>query len=586
METKAITSRAMSWFVACSVVAVLYLARPFLVPVALAGFIAFILDPLVRRLARSGMRRIAATILTMAGVTLVVTGIGWMLIAQVQGFAEHLPEYRAQMRQKSAEIRSTLGSGVERATTTIRELGNELASSAPGADAAAPISTGTNASAMLEGLLGSVLSLSALAALVFLLATVMLLRWDDLRDRLLALAGESDLARSTHASKEAAAKVSLFLRRQLIVNSMHGTAVGLLLWWIGVPNPLVWGLLSGVLRFVPYVGPVVGTCAPILVSFASSDGWTETWITASALLMLEVVTNNVVEPWFYAGATGVSPLALLVSAAFWTWIWGAPGLVLSTPLTVCLIVVGKHVRSLRFLDVLLGTDPVMSQGSRLYHRLLAGESDEAWEIVRRESSRSSVMETADNVLMPAMGLVSTARDDGRLDVEERESIRAIVHGIVDELTDLQPPQVVPVPAGALRTLCIGARDAFDSAGSRVLARELRHRGIDATSGAPEILIAEVIESMRRDEVDLIVISSVIPTHFLHIRSLCKRLLSVESRAEILLGLWGESASAEELAQRLPASPRLSIATTMASAVTWTETAAIRLVASRSKSAAS
>jgi hypothetical protein len=340
-------------------------------------------------------------------------------------------------------------------------------------------------------------------------------------------------------------------------------------------------LLAGVLRFVPYVGPIVGTIAPVVVSLASSNGWAQTWGTAGALILLEIITNNIVEPWFYGGATGVSPLALLVSAAFWTWIWGAAGLVLSTPLTVCLIVVGKHVRCMRFLDVLFGDEPVMSKGSRLYHRLLAGDSDDAWEIVRTEVAESSILEATDQVLMPALGLVASASSDGRLDAESRESVRTIVHGIVDELADVPSESRNPVSHGALRMLCIAARDAFDAAGSRLLAQEFTRRGVDATVGAPELLLAEIVETMRRDEVELIVISSVIPTHFLHIRSLCKRLLAVDSHAEILLGLWGETASPEELAQRLPSSPRLHVATTIEAAVAWTEAASARLVLQRS-----
>jgi methanogenic corrinoid protein MtbC1 len=329
----------------------------------------------------------------------------------------------------------------------------------------------------------------------------------------------------------------------------------------------------------------VGTVAPILVSLASSSGWTQTWIAAGGLILLEIVTNNIVEPWFYGGATGVSPLALLVSAAFWTWIWGPAGLVLSTPLTVCLIVVGKHVRSMRFVDVLFGDAPVMSKASRLYHRLLAGDSEEAWEIVRTESAHGSVLETADQVLMPALGFVDAARDDGRLDAEAHQAICTIVQGLVDELADLPREPVVDVPSSAARILCMGARSAFDSMGCRVLVQEYKRRGFDPKLAGAEVLLAEVGEMMRRDEVDLIVVSSVIPTQVLHVRSLCKRLLAVDSRAEILLGLWGEAASKEDLAQRLPSSPRLNVVTTMGATIAWTEAAAPRLVAQRSTRAA-
>jgi len=580
----------MTWFIVCSVVAALALARDFLLPIALAIFLAFILAPLVRRLVRAGVPRAVATMITMASSSILVIGIGWLLVAQLRSFTDNLPDYRENMRAKAADIRSTLGDRVEEAKTTIRAIGDDLSNpTGNSSDATPPAPEPAPESGIggkLQDALGSVLGTSMIAAFVFLLATVMLFCWEDLRDRLLALAGMSDLAVTTRAGQEASAKISLYLRRQLLVNSMHGTAVGILLWCIGVPNPLVWGFLAGVLRFVPYLGPIAGTVAPILVSFASSDGWTQMWITASALLVLEIVTNNIVEPLLYGASTGVSPLALLISAALWTWIWGPAGLVLSTPLTVCLMVVGKYVPSMHFLDILFGDEPVMSKGARLYHRLLANDSDESWEIVRAEAARTSTLAAVDDVLMPALGLVASTRGDGRVDRPGLEVIGSIAHGIVDELADLQQEVAAATAGGIPRVLCIGARDAFDSVGARVFALECKRRGIEVTYAGPERSLAEVSDSMRSGEVDLVVVSSVLPAHFLHIRSFCKRLLAVESRAEILIGLWGKTMSSTELLQRLPTSPRLQVTTSLAGAVAWTETAAPRFIAQRSSQAVS
>jgi predicted PurR-regulated permease PerM len=273
----------------------------------------------------------------------------------------------------------------------------------------------------------------AFAGLVFLLACVMLLRWEDLRDRILALAGESEVHLTSRTAREAAATITRYLRQRLLVNTIHGTAVGLALWWIGVPNQLVWGLVAGILRCVPYVGPVVATLAPILCSFASSDGWTQTWITTGALLGLELITNNVLEPWMYGACTGISPLAILVSAAFWTWILGPVGLVLSTPLTVCLLVVGKKVPDLRFLDVLFGDQPAFSRRSRLHQRLLAGDQDEAWEILREGVESSTRVAAVDETLLPALAQAGVARLGGWIDAEARDRIGALALGLADEL---------------------------------------------------------------------------------------------------------------------------------------------------------
>ncbi len=584
MELKTVPARVMTWFVLCSVVAVLYFAREFLVPIALAIFIAFVLAPLVRRLTRAGLPRVLATILTMAGVTIVLSAIGWMLVSQVHGFAEELPEYRWNLRSKIADVRSTLGSRVEKAAATVRELGEDLASSAtesharPAAtdrSAEPPVASQTLVTS-LPTTLGSMALYSAIAGLVYLLAAVMLLRWDDLRDRILALAGENEVHLTSRAARDASANITRYLRQQLLVNTMHGTAAGLLLWWIGVPNPLVWGLVAGLLRFIPYVGPVVGTLAPILVSFASSDGWTQTWITAGALVGLEVVTANLLEPWIYGACTGISPLAILVSAAFWTWIWGPVGLVLSTPLTVCLLAVGKHFPHLRFLDILFGDEPALSRPSRLYHRLLAGDQDEAWEILREGSAERSLVEIVDGTLVPALELAAIARTGNWIDSEARERIGVTASAMADELEDLVPTQSAQPAPGAPRVLCFPARDAFDGIAGRILVREMSRSGTDANWSGHERLLGEVLEVARRGELDVVVISAVVPIHFLHVRSLCKRLLANDSCVEILVGLWGEASTPRELAEKLPDSPRIHVVTSIAEALRWSAGAAARV----------
>lgn len=566
MDMRSIGSRASTWFVVVSVVAALILARDFLLPVAMAVFVAFALSPIVRKLTRAGLPRTAATILTMSGVGALAAGMGWTLFSQLRGFVANLPEYRQHLRAKIADVRASVD-GVSEATATLRELGHELSPS----DEAAPATVISDEHGMsyLQELLGSVLDVSTVAMLVFLLATVMLLRWEDLRDRLLLLAGESDLAVTTHATQEASAKISSILRRQIVLNFVHGTAVGVILGCIGVPNPLVWGLLAGLLRFVPYLGPILGTVAPVLVACASSDGWTQTWITASSLVLLEIVTNNVVEPIVYGSCTGVSPLALLVMAAFWTWVWGPAGLVMSTPITVCLIVAGKHVPSLRFLDVLFGDGPTLSRGARLYHRLLADDADEAWELARVEAAKTSTVSMADDVLIPALTLVSTGRGDWRVDAESRERIAAIAHGIVDEWAEpSKPERTGDRPVGA-RILCLSARDTFDAVATRVFAAECGRRGIVVDVVGQGRLLAETLHVASSGDYDVVVVSCVAPVHFLHVRTLCKRVLAAAPDVELLVGLWGETWDAAEIARRLPDSPRIHVESSVERAVAWT-----------------
>ncbi len=570
MNTSVTSPRATTWLVLCSMVAMLYFAREFLVPIALAAFVAFALAPFVEQIARAGLPRMLATTLTMAAVGVLVGAVGWLVAGQIQGFAEQMPTYRANLQMKGADLRASFGKLIEQTTSMVRGIGRDLsvtpAVEAPPTPAAAPDG---NWWSVLHSALNSMADFSVVASLVLLLAFVMLLRWDDLRDRLLALASQSDLPVTTRAAKEASAKVGTYLRRQLFLNGVHGAAMGLILWWIGVPNPLVWGLLGATMRFVPYLGPIVSTVAPILVSFASSDGWSQSWIALGSLLSLELLTNSVLEPWLYGAGTGISPLALVISAAFWTWIWGPIGLVLSTPLTVCLIVVGKHFPRLRFLDVLFGDQPAMPQRSRLYQRLLVGEQDAAWEILRQEVARTSPIEAADRTLIPALGLAGQAGADGRIDVERRGLIGALAHALVDELDESRLPSPSPT-ATATRVLCFPARDALDAVGARLLAAELVQHGLKATASAGGELLGEVIESIRRDGVGIVCVSSVLPTHFLHVRSLCKKLLASDERLVIVVGLWGEDLDTKEIDQRLPNSPRVRVATSLAQAVAVTE----------------
>jgi hypothetical protein len=371
---------------------------------------------------------------------------------------------------------------------------------------------------------------------------------------------------TTRALDEASLKISRYLHRQLLLNGIHGTALGLILWWIGVPNPLVWGVLAGVLRFIPYAGPTVSTVVPILVSFASSPGWSQTIATAVSMLGLEVISNNVLEPWLYGRVTGISPLALLLSTFFWTWLWGWVGLVLSVPLTVCLLVIGKHFPHLQFLAFLASDEPALPLGTRLYHRLLAQDQDEAWEIVRSEATRRSVVDAFDDVVLPALGLAGRARQDGTIDTESYQRIAALTNVLVSELEDLPHADLASQPGGEVRVLCTPARDEFDGVVSRVLASELERRGIHSTSSSTDEFVSDTAARLEKQPVDVVFVSSVVPTHFLHVRSLCKRLLRARPEARIVLGLWGEDLSPAGMAERLPTSPQVQPVSTLREAI--------------------
>ena len=557
------------WVLTCAVVAVLYLAREILIPIAMALLIAFVLAPFVLRLTRWGIPRVVSTGIAMLVLLAVSSGIGWIVLGQVRSLATDLPQYRENMRAKVHDIRQTIGDPLDRATKTVRDLGKDLASQTnPDPVAPVPVAPVAPEDAGWERLydaLNSVATAVGLAAVVLLFSFVMLLFWEDLRDRLLLLAGDRALYVTTQALNEASTKISRYLHRQLLLNGLHGTALGLILWGIGVPNPLVWGVLAGVLRFIPYAGPTVSTCVPILVSFASSPGWSQTILTAVSMIGLEIISNNVLEPWLYGRVTGISPLALLLSAFFWTWLWGWVGLVLSVPLTVCLLVIGKHFPHLQFLAFLASDEPALPLGTRLYHRLLAQDQDEAWEIVRSESTRTSVVDAFDEVVLPALSLAGHARQDGSLDQPTYQRIASLAHALVSELEDL-PHVELEVEPVELSVLCSPARDEIDAVVSRVLASELLRRGVRAVSTSTVEFVSETAARLDQEPVDVVFVSSVVPTHFLHVRSICKRLLRAQPALHIVLGLWGEDLAASSTTERLPTSPQVRPVSTLKDAI--------------------
>ena len=227
---------------------------------------------------------------------------------------------------------------------------------------------------------GPLIAPFATAGLVVVLVIFMLLQREDLRDRVLRLVGGREVARATEAMDDAAKRISRYLLMQLIINVLYGIPVGIGLYFIGVPNPILWGCLATVLRFIPYLGPVIGALFPIALSFAVAPGWTLPLLTVALFVVLELFSNNVLEPWLYGASTGLSPVAVLVAAVFWTMLWGPLGLLMSTPLTVCLVVLGRHVPQLGFFDVLLGDEPALSPEVKFYQRLLARDPEEATEL--------------------------------------------------------------------------------------------------------------------------------------------------------------------------------------------------------------
>jgi predicted PurR-regulated permease PerM len=395
-------------------IAVLYLGRDILVPLAMAVLLSFLLAPVVAWLERLRVPRIPAVVGAVALAFMVLSGFGTLIAGQLVQLAQEIPRYQSNLEEKIRSVKFIGGPGgiIGRTSEMLQELGEEAAQeaqpqgkdskSSPAPDKPPPLSVQIEERPLtsfeiVQVAIGPLVQPLATAGIIFVFMIFMLLQRRDIRDRFIRLVSAGDLTRTTQALEDAGERVARYLLMQLIVNITYGVPVGIGLWLIGVPNPLLWGIMATVLRFIPYIGPILAAALPIALSIAVDPGWTMMFWTAALFVVLELASNNVIEPWLYGSQTGLSPIAIVMAAIFWTWLWGPLGLLLSTPLTVCLVVLGRHVPQFEFLHVLLGSEAVLTPKESLHQRLLAADADEATRCL----SRSNVIAPSDSSMIAA-----------------------------------------------------------------------------------------------------------------------------------------------------------------------------------------
>ena len=408
------------------VVAVLYWAQPVLVPIAVAMLLTFVLTPPVTWLQR-WIGRVPSVLVVVGLLGVLLAAATYGVARQMSDLASELPRYRTNIRQKIADVRNAgRGGSVERIQKTFEEIQKEFeAAEKQGPSKAAPMIVQSEQVSNLFGFpnwLEPFLGPASTAGLVVVLVIFMLLEREELRGRLIGLLGHGNLAMTTKAFDEAGRRVSRQLLMQTLVSGIYGACAGAGLWAIGVPYPLLWATLGAALRFVPYLGPVAAAAAPLFLSLAVFPGWVEPLWVLALFVALELFTNLVLETVLYAGAAGVSQVALLVAVAGWTWLWGGMGLLLATPLTVCLVVLGKHVTGLEFLSTLIADSPALAPDVSYYQRLLARDQSEAADIVSRHLSNNPPDTVYDALLVPALNYAEQDRIEGRLDDEDERLV--------------------------------------------------------------------------------------------------------------------------------------------------------------------
>jgi predicted PurR-regulated permease PerM len=406
--------------------------------------------------------------------------------------------------------------------------------------------------------IGPLVSPLATAGIVIVFVIFMLLKREDLRDRFIRLAGSRDLPRTTQALDDAARRVGRYLLMQLVVNVTYAIPIGIGLWLIGIPNPILWGMLCGLLRFVPYIGPIVAAFFPLALAIAVDPGWTTFLLAGAWFIVVEVVSNNVIEPWLYGASTGLSPIAVIAAAVFWTWLWGPIGLLLSTPLTVCLVVLGRHVPQLAFLDVMFGSEPMLEPSKLLYQRLLVGDPNEATERAEEYLRENSLTRFYDEVAVPALALAEGDRIDGRLSEEQRIRVADSAMVLIDNLAEWEEggqasnhtknadekseqesePKVVEVVKFSHQPiLCAGARGNLDDAAAAMLAELLERRDAEVRLLPHESLRTAQLRETELGEPAVIILSYMNSDSLAHARFLVRRVRRRWPRAKILLGLW-------------------------------------------------
>jgi predicted PurR-regulated permease PerM len=576
MDDTSTTLKRWVTFAGCVlVVVVLYWAQTVFVPIALAILLTFVLTPPVTWLQR-WIGRVPAVL---AMVTLVFTVLGfagWGLARQIDYLAEDLPRYRVNILAKIADVRGAgKGGSVEKLQDTIEEIRTDLGKSdEPRGTVSRPVVITSEQVAGFWGFmwLAPIVGPVGTAGLVVAMVIFMLLERRELRDRLIGLIGHSQLAVTTRAFAEAGCRVSRQLLMQSLVNLVYGIAAGVGLYVLGVPYPFVWAALGAVLRFIPYVGPVLGAGAPILVSLAATEGWAGPLWVVGLFVALELFTNLALEPALYAGAAGVSPVALLASVAFWTWLWGPLGLLMATPLTVCLVVLGKHVPGLEFVGTLLADTPALTPECGYYQRLLARDQGEAADLIERYIKTESPRSVYDALLLPALNYAERDRLEQRLSPEEETAVvdatRELLSDAAESIQRLHPGPSTPAddlpsaPREPLRVLGYATNGVADELALAMLAHLVDDLPIGVEITSTRLLASEVVSLVRAQGVSVVCFADLPPSPSSKTRYLVKRLRAALPEVRIVVGRWGPPELADESTQLLRDSGADLVASTL------------------------
>jgi predicted PurR-regulated permease PerM len=570
--------------VAALVIAVLYVGREIFVPVALAVLLSFVLAPFVIKLQAWRMPRTLSVIVVVFVGFSVIFGLGGLMVSQASRLAADLPGYQQTLKDKIDSIRGlTGGSGtLEKASRVLKELKTELQNSQTGGQPGSsgilqqspdkPITVEVKqpdpgALTTLAAIIEPLISPLTTTLIVVIFVVFILIQRQDLRNRFVRLAGSQDIQRTTAAIDEAGERLSKLFLTQIVFNAAFGLAIGVGLELIGVPSAPLWGLIAMIMRFVPYIGALISAVFPLILAAAVGSGWEMLLMTGALFAVLELLAGQVIEPLVYGHSTGLSPVAIIVSASFWTWLWGPVGLVLATPLTICLVVVGRHVDRLQFLDIMLGDEPPLTPPQLIYQRMLAGDPVEAAEQAHDFLKDGSLEDYYDQILLKGLKLAAADLHMGHLDDERLDRILATVAELTGDLEahdDVEPADAVSEESesnlSALAAieqtdaavtlipnewklprsvLCIPGSTKLDEAAAVVLAQILQRRGYGAAAEQADALSISKFFALDLSAVSLVCICYVDRPSSAKIHYAVRRLAKKAAGAPVMLCFLGD-----------------------------------------------
>ncbi len=549
-----LVSRAAGLLIAGLIIAALYFASEVLIPITLAALLTFILAPFVNLLERIHVPRVPASVAAVLLAIGVIIGIATVIGSQVADLAGQLPAYQTSIENKLSNLRENTIAPLTRAISRFESHSEQKSASTEAQNGAehdsvkpVPVQVQQAPATPIEigqKVIAPIAHPLAIIVIMFVVTIFALLYREDIRDRALRLFGSTDLSRATSAIDEAARGLSRYFLVQLGINSGFGVVVAIGTYAVGLPHPLLWGVLGGVLRFVPYIGAWLGAGLAILVAAAVDPGWSMVLLILALYVTTEFLAGQILEPLLYGHSTGLAPIAVVVAAIFWTWLWGPIGLIISTPVTLCAVVIGRHFEPLSFFDILFGGRPALRPSETLYQRLLASDLDEAQQQLEEFVKEHSLADYYDNVAVEALQLASFDFRSGKLPSLMASKLRSTFEEVAEVATQLhkgatdsaQTPIAAAISADA-QVLCLPGHGPFDNLATLMMAQLFRDRGIEASTSLHEAASRRKVNSLELKNIAAIcVLYLEITGTPANIRFLIRRLKERNPKTKIVLGL--------------------------------------------------